>query len=202
MSSDSDGSNSVEPDESYGGDDEVTIRKLSNISASGDKHCLYHFVAGKLTDEDGAEEGSTIIETTRVVNSELCSFISERCIEDLQTSGASSDKIGTFLSEGPAFIVTDMLPKFDHLSSSVPSITPKILTNVKTGRQTFEYIHPVVKDISIRIHEPRSPPKAEYSGGKKTVTSSMEKPKVGISVVRGHYQLTNIAQPMPLIQLL
>ena len=181
LSSDSDGSDSIEPDETYGGV-EVTIRKLSSTSASHEEQYLYHYIAGKLMDDDqDDDEESPMIETTPVESSKLFHFINSRCIKDFQKAGASHDKIGKLLSEGPSFIVTDKCLQVGELCDSVPTIFPEIVTNEETGRQAFEYVHPESKDTKICIHEPRSPPKAEYSGGKKTVTSSIVKHKVCIS---------------------
>ena len=158
LSSDSDDVSSADSDDTPSFQEKVSIRMLSATSG-GMELCLYHLVAGTITDED-TREACDGMSTTIEESQPLYDFIVKRCPEDLSKAEVPVDKITHLLRQGPSFIITDFLPQPCDLDRSVPTILPQVSTEF--GKQVYEYHHQEDRGLSICIHEPRSPPKAVY----------------------------------------
>ena len=143
----------------------VTIRTLTKKDEAGEEPCIYHLVAGSITNDD--EITPPLVITVEKECAQLFDFIEKRCTMDLSNANVPPGKLERLLCEGPAFVITDFMPTLDDFSwmDSATSILPKIAEEF--GKQVYEYCHPKDDTLSICIYEPASPPKSVYRSGNK-----------------------------------
>lgn len=154
---------------------QVTVVVMAASTDDGLSKYLLHLIAGHLTEPvvRPSDELWKEIQTHYVGNDALYDAITKRC-EDVLIN-VRPEKRTIVLENGPHFVVTTSFPiKSIDGEFKLSNVIEAKVVQSREDRQRDVYVFEAEGNLSLRLHEPRSPMTAEYSSNNGTAQSKIE----------------------------